>query len=64
MTENDTTKRDAALQMLKDGTASPAEVAQLASVSRQLVNYWAAGIDWRKARAARLARDWRAALRG
>jgi hypothetical protein len=53
----------AAISLLRNGLASPSEVAQLAGVSRQLVNYWATEIDWRKARAARLAREWRAAIR-
>lgn len=54
----------AAMSLLRNGHASPSEVAQLAGVSRQLVNYWAADIDWRKARSGRLAREWRNAIRG
>jgi hypothetical protein len=62
-TQKDGSARAAALKLLASGEASPAEVATLAGVSRQLVNHWAQGVDWRKARNARLAKGWRQALR-
>jgi hypothetical protein len=51
--------------MLSKGIASPADVAELAKVSRQAVNHWIndAGINWRKAREQYLADHWRRALR-
>lgn len=63
-TEKDAAARKAAQKLLAQGLASPAEVARLAGVSRQLVNHWAKAIEWRKAREARLAREWRQAHRG
>lgn len=53
--------REAALKMLREGTATPSEVGRLAGVSRQLVNYWidAEKIDPRKIRETRLAKEWR-----
>jgi hypothetical protein len=67
MTTKNNTKRDnperaAAVALLTRGEATPAQVAELAGVSRQVVDYWARGIDWRKALNARLARSWRKAL--
>lgn len=51
----------AAVKLLRGGYAAPAEVAHLAGISRQLLQHWARGIDWRKARNARLSRLWRTA---
>lgn len=59
----DNPARKAARAMLMEGIASPSEVAELAGVSRQLVNFWMADLDWRKARETRLAKEWRARLR-
>lgn len=55
MTNDDSTKR-MAIYMLKNGHATPAEVANLFGRSRQIVLHWSKGTDWRSARAARLAR--------
>lgn len=54
--------RDAAVSIIKNGIATPADVARLAGTSRQLVLHWItrAGVDWRKARDARLAKEWKA----
>lgn len=59
------TTRETALNLLRRGLATPSEAAELAQVDRQLVRYWlqAAGIDWRKARQAELAKRWRRATR-
>lgn len=56
--------QSAAMMLLREGVASPSEVAEIAGVSRQLVRHWlmAAGIDWRKQRDAYLAKHWRRAI--
>ncbi|MFG1247278.1 helix-turn-helix domain-containing protein [Xanthobacter flavus] len=48
--------RRAALSMIACGEASPAEVADALGVSRQVVHRWVtvAGIDWVRARQARV----------
>ena len=58
--DNDSTKRAAAMALLRKGLATQSEVAELAQKSRQLVRYWAgmAKIDSSKARAKYLARIW------
>lgn len=66
MTTSDNSTKDdearaAAVELLRQGLASPSEVAHLAGVSRQLVGHWAKEINWRKARAATLAKAWRKA---
>lgn len=58
-TTKDAEARAAVIALVRRGLASPAEAAQLAGVSRQVVNYWIRGMDWRKARAAVLAVAWR-----
>lgn len=58
-TERDGVARKAAQSLLSRGLATPSEVSRLAGVSRQLVDHWAREIDWRKARAAQLAKAWR-----
>lgn len=55
--------RNAALSLLRKGLVTQAEAAELAGVSRQVMNYWAQGINWRKARAATLSKAWRKAFR-
>jgi hypothetical protein len=64
-TEAETPERRAVIYLLRNGLASPAEAAMLAGVTPQVVNYWinAAGIDWRKARNSRLAKEFRAAIK-
>ena len=66
MTKDDTTKdndaRRTVISLVRRGLASPAEAAELAGVSRQVINYWIRGIEWRKARAAKLAIAWRQAM--
>lgn len=61
MTNDYSTERAAALAMLNAGLATASEVARLAGVSRQLVRHWATqeGIDPRRIRDARLAKEWR-----
>ena len=66
MTAQDNTKaRRAAVAMLKAGTATMSEVAALAGVSRQVVQYWAkaAGINCAQARNELLRRVWITRLR-
>jgi hypothetical protein len=48
--------RKAARRMLARGVCTPAEAAELAGVSRQLMRYWAKGIDWKAARTEYLRR--------
>ena len=67
--ETDDEARSAALSLLGRGMITPAQAAELAGVSRQLVAYWlrAAGLDWRRAWNRRMAGMWRreiAALNG
>ena len=45
MTTQDNPKRAAARKLLSRGIATQSEIAELADVSRQLVRYWADGID-------------------
>jgi hypothetical protein len=51
----------AALSLLTRGLGTPGEIAELAGVSRQLVESWAnsAGIDWQHVKRALLTRAWR-----
>lgn len=53
--------REAAIKMLREGTATPSEVGRLAGVSRQLVNYWidAEKLDPKRRRDSRLSHEWR-----
>lgn len=67
--EKDHEARIAALSLLARGMITPGQAADLAGVSRQLVQYWIghAGIDWRRAWLRRQASMWRreiAALNG
>jgi hypothetical protein len=67
MTINSNTEKTrlASLKLLSLGIASPSEVSALAGVSRQLVHHWlnASDLNWRKARAATLAKAWQKVLR-
>jgi hypothetical protein len=60
MTTDDITRK-AALKLLRNGVASPSEVAKLAGISRQLMRFWITDdkLNWRKARAAALSKAWR-----
>jgi len=62
----DLKSRNAALALLARGIGSPGEIAELAGVSRQLVESWArsAGIDWRHVKRARLTKAWRHEIMG
>jgi hypothetical protein len=53
--------RRVALKLLAQGLARPREVADLAGVSLQVVDYWikCADINWRQVRAKRLLSAWR-----
>lgn len=57
---NDDTARKAAIRLIARGLITPAQAAELAGVSRQLVRYWLLerGIDWHKNYDARLAKLW------
>jgi Homeodomain-like domain len=46
--------RCAVVQLLKEGYATPAEIATEIGRSRQIVRYWGKGIDWQEARAKRI----------
>lgn len=61
----DPDSRRVALNLLARGIARPHEVAELAGVSLQVVNYWmqSAGIDWQRTRRRMLARAWRKGMR-
>ena len=61
MTNDPTTKRDAALWLLDRGHLNPSEAARLADTSRQLVMHWlkVEAIDWRRARTERLKDLWK-----
>jgi hypothetical protein len=45
--------------MLKNGAASPKEVASLADISKALIHAWTKDIDWRKARGRTVRCMWR-----
>ena len=62
---HDTAAREAALALLARGMIRPAEAADLAGVSLQVVRYWCrrAGLNWRRIRQAKLADAWREELR-
>lgn len=57
--------RRVALALLAQGLVRPHEVAQMAGVSLQVVNYWctAAGVDWERMRRRRYAALWRKRMR-
>jgi hypothetical protein len=59
--DQDDEARIAALRLLARGIFTPSQIAQLAGVSPQLVNYWIKnwGIDWRHALLRRQANVWR-----
>lgn len=68
---SDGVARRAALALLRRGQATPTELGELAGVSRQTVESWAAhaGVDWRAIRSRieakrreRQARAWRKAI--
>lgn len=63
--EHNTRAKTLGISFLRNGLATPSEVAHLARVSRQLVNYWidAEKIDPHKARRARLTKEWRRRIR-
>lgn len=60
-TERDPLARPAVLDLLREGSATLSEAAELAGTTRQLVAYWARteGIDPMLTRAARLAKLWK-----
>jgi hypothetical protein len=57
--------RRVGLQLLARGLARPHEVADLAGVSLQVVDYWikCADINWQQVRSKRLAAAWRGGMR-
>lgn len=57
--------RRVALSLLAQGIIRPHEAAELAGVSRQVVEYWCrrAGVDWQRIRRARLAKAWARGMR-
>jgi len=66
MMANKLSTKQAALNLLRAGIASPSEVAAISGASRQAINFWlrAAGLDWRRARRVVLQKAWAKALRG
>jgi hypothetical protein len=67
MTDQPTTKDDAARRaaraLISRGLARPNEAAELAGISRELLQHWIKDIDWRKARGAALALAWQRAIK-
>jgi transposase-like protein len=61
-TVDDSVKR-AALRLLMKGLVTHSEAARLAGVSRQLMRYWGAQIDYEKARNAFISKIWDQELR-
>jgi predicted transcriptional regulator len=53
MTELERTKR-AAIRLLSEGYATPAEIANALGRSRQIVRHWAQGTDWEQKRTNRI----------
>jgi len=53
--------RRVAMTLLACGEITPAELTELAGVSRQLMHHWIrrSGVDWLRIRKARLMRRWR-----
>jgi DNA-binding CsgD family transcriptional regulator len=56
MTKEEERIQRAAVRLLAEGYATPAEIANALGRSRQIVRHWAAGTDWKRAREARLKR--------
>lgn len=63
-TDDDDAVRAAAQELLRQGEATPAEIANTLNRSRQSVRYWAGGIKWQEARARRVAARLFVAVRG
>jgi DNA invertase Pin-like site-specific DNA recombinase len=57
--------RRIAISLLARGLGSPGEIAELAGVSRQVVEDWAkrAGMDWRRIKRSKLTKAWRVEMR-
>jgi hypothetical protein len=53
MTELERTKR-AAIRLLSEGYATPAEIANALGRSRQIVLHWSRGTDWQQKRTNRI----------
>jgi hypothetical protein len=60
MTESSNSTRTVAVAMLRAGTATVAEIAELTKSSHQRVSYWAKaeGFDPRECRKLHLAKEW------
>lgn len=63
---NDEKVRRVAIELLMRGICTPSDIARLAGVARQTVDWWikAAGLDWRAAYDARVLGAWRAGMNG
>jgi transposase len=55
MTDLERTKR-AAIRLLSEGYATPAEIAKILGRSRQIVLVWSRGTNWQKVRTERIKR--------
>ena len=57
--------RRAALELLSQGIGTPGEIAEIAGVSRQVVEQWAlhAGVNWRKVKRGIVMNAWRKAIK-
>jgi predicted HTH domain antitoxin len=64
MEEQDGDARLAAVRLVSRGLITPGEAAQLAGVSRQLVNYWLRrrDVEWQDRYHERLGKMWRKEL--
>ena len=62
LTDHDAAKQ-AAQSLLRKGLATYAEIATISGRSRQIVRFWAAGLDAETARQDHLANLWTKALR-
>jgi Putative ATPase subunit of terminase (gpP-like) len=56
MANTDERTRKAAIRLLSEGYATPAEIANILGRSRQIVLHWSKGTDWQKVRTERISR--------
>jgi hypothetical protein len=54
MTDQEERLQAAVVRMLREGYATPAEIAKAIGRSRQIVRYWGEGTGWEAARQARI----------
>ena len=59
MKEHNPELKYAVIGLLARGLCRPHEAAELAGVSLQVMNYWIAGMNWKRNRRAELLKAWR-----